>query len=150
MFIHHSLQNWKTPLEWKIRLNTIPSIHSTLSTSKSSWTPSLFFVRSFAGAMTPGNAQLSATALAIVTWGVDIWFRRRSCAPPLPRFPLYSLRQYYKHAYRSFQMPPQKYNLQNSIRSSDWNLLCPPITYASSNTLPYQWPWETIKYFSFS
>jgi len=51
--------------------------------------------------MTPGNAQLAATALAIVTWGVDIWFRRRSCAPPLPRFPLYSLRQYYKHAYRS-------------------------------------------------
>ena len=51
--------------------------------------------------MTLGNAQLAPTALAIVTWGVDIWFRRRSCAPPLPRFPLYSLRQYYKHAYRS-------------------------------------------------
>ena len=70
----------------EIRLNgksawTLPSIHSTPSTSNGTKSPLLSFIINFAGAITPGTAQLAATADDSVTLGVLIWFSNSRCTP---------------------------------------------------------------------
>jgi len=59
---------------------TLPSIHSTPSTSNLLTTPPILTSK-LVGAITPGSAQLAATALATVTCGVLTWFSNSRCTP---------------------------------------------------------------------